>query len=422
MYRWIIIIASLAFSTCVQSKIEIGENIHVSHEWAKFPHAEVHLAVNPDKNDHMLAAAFAYKGNGGKDYPAVYISNDGGNTWKRIDIKSPNTGAADPWVIFQKNRIVYVHTSGMVHISEDQGKTWTSKRVITKESGNRLDFIKVVGKENDEEFYAVATNNLPTANGSSIDPVTVFKINKELQVEDSIHILPDSINYKNGIPVIARESLMIVPFYELLDRNRNLLDDYPIWLAHVDLKNFEIVELIKTPLSGGEISMTIDPTSERIHLINPTNVEEAFKLSYAYSDDLGRTWSEPKLIEDFERGSGSIILTASISVTNTSIVGIMWPDHRTDPSNEAYGMYFMYSKDGGKTFSKSYLISEISSPKTDKNMSTLIGDSNRPVGDRFWVGGDYYGLAPIVDNSFQAAWVDSRTGVAQVWTTRINIR
>jgi len=418
----IIVIAILAFCACTEPGIDIGDNVHVSSEWAEFPHAEVHLAVNPDDNDQMLAAAFAYKESGEKDYPAAYISNDGGNTWKRIDIKSPNTGAADPWVIFQKNRIVYMHTSGMVHISEDQGKTWTSKRVITKESGNRLDFIKVVGMENGEEFYAVATNNLPTDNGPSIDPVTVFKINKELQVEDSIHILPDSINYKNGIPVIARESLMIVPFYELLDRKRNLLDEFPIWLAHVDLKDFEIAELIKTPLSGGEISMTIDSVTNRIHLINPTKVGEAFKLSYAHSDDLGRTWSDPKLIEDFDRDPGSVILSASISVTIKGVVGILWPDHRTDPKNEEYGMYFMYSKDGGVTFSKSYLISEISSPKTEVNMSTLIDNSNRPVGDRFWVGGDYYGLAPVGESSFQAAWVDSRSGVAQIWTCRLDVR
>lgn len=420
MFRWAITFLFPLCCACKERGVEIGKNIHVSAEWADFPHAEVHLAVNPNNVQQMVVAAFAYKLSGDKDYPAAYLSNDGGSTWKRMDVESPTSGAADPWLLFQENKIVYMHTPGMAHVSKDNGETWNSNRVIARESGNSLDFIKVVGLQNAEEFYAIATNSLPTSNGPSIDPISVFKINKNLQVEDSVNILPDSINYKNGTPVIT-EDLIIVPFYELLDRNRNLLEKYPIWIAHLDIENLEIVTLVKTPLSGGEISMALDPISDRIHLVNPTKAGDTFKLAYAYSNDLGKTWCEPQLIEDFDRDPGSVILTASIAVSNTGVVGVLWPDHRTDKKNEEYGMYFTYSTDGGVTFSKSHLISEISNPRTKKNMSMLIGDSNRPVGDRFWVGGDYYGLVPTGGNSFQAAWVDSRTGVAQVWTCELDI-
>lgn len=47
--------------------------------------------------------------------------------------------------------------------------------------------------------------------------------------------------------------------------------------------------------------------------------------------------------------------------------------------------------------------------------------TSTPVAERFEAGGDYYGLAARPGGSFRAVWADSRTGVFQLWTDRLEV-
>ncbi len=409
-------------SACRPAVYTTSQNVHVSSQHAAVPHAEVYLAVDPDDANRMAAVAMRYPDRSGRDRPTVYLSSDGGKTWNYSDVGHTEMAAVDPWVTFLGGSLYYSHLPGIIHSSDDWGRSWSQINVLSDDSEHSLDFPKIVGSQDRASLYLVATNHVRVNEHLFLDPVTIFRVNVASGVVDDVSIRPERINYKNGTPLLTEGDTLIVPFYELLDRERSILADNRIWISLVDPDSLSVLQSFRTPHSGGEVDIVLNRAyRNRLHMVSFGRSGDGFKLQYAHSDDFGATWSNARFIEDFERAPGSFALTASVAVSSDGTLAVLWPDHRTDPTNRAYGMYISVSTDGGESFRPSHLISEISSPDTDVNSQTYIGTSGRSIADRFWVGGDYYGLVPVGQRSFQAAWVDSRTGVAQVWTTRIDV-
>jgi len=115
----------------------------------------------------------------------------------------------------------------------------------------------------------------------------------------------------------------------------------------------------------------------------------------------------------------------------------MWYDRRDQPDNLGYDIRFSASLDGGESFLPSVLVSPgggsslqmkewILWPPWQGNYSgTSGGRQHAAIGDGlYWWsnnGGDTAGLACDLDGIFHALWIDRRSGVQQVSTTRITV-
>src|SRR3712207_588288 len=113
--------------------------------------------------------------------------------------------------------------------------------------------------------------------------------------------------------------------------------------------------------------------------------------------------------------SGEVVFrrTPSVAVNKDGVVGLTWYERRKEAGGECQHLYFTASLDGGKSFLPQVRVSAAPScPDTPRN-----GQSAK----RWPGGGDYSGLAASADGAFHALWSDSRDGIYQLRTARVQV-
>jgi hypothetical protein len=85
------------------------------------------------------------------------------------------------------------------------------------------------------------------------------------------------------------------------------------------------------------------------------------------SSDLGNSWSQPTLLSDGPQGSNRYYFQPRISVSPNGRVDAIWYDTRNWIGNDInaveYDIYYAYSVDGAKSFSKNYRVTKSSKTK-----------------------------------------------------------
>lgn len=133
------------------------------------------------------------------------------------------------------------------------------------------------------------------------------------------------------------------------------------------------------------------------------------QVLFSASSDGGSTWSHALNITANETANGGGF-NPSIAVNRSGMVGVLWYDKRDHPNDLGWGVRFAASFDHGKTFLPSVRVSE-----KDATPGPRLAQEGRFSAN----GGDTSGLDTEPDGTFRAAWIDNRTGVPQIWTTRI---
>lgn len=142
---------------------------------------------------------------------------------------------------------------------------------------------------------------------------------------------------------------------------------------------------------------------------------------FAYrSTDIGETWSEPvRLSRDTEHG---LRRPPAVAVNAFGQVLVAWfqPQDGRDPA--CWRLMGTVSVDGGGRFSDPAPISDV--PACNDVEGTLVPRPGGPfnVAERWPNGGDYFGVAAQHDGSFLALWSDSRSGIFQLWMSRIAVQ
>jgi len=121
-----------------------------------------------------------------------------------------------------------------------------------------------------------------------------------------------------------------------------------------------------------------------------------------------------------------------LAVNRNGVLGVMWYDRRDHPDNLGYDIRFSVSIDGGESFLPSVLLSPGGGSALQMKEALLLGpfhpvpasDGRTPV--RFnWSyfdnGGDTAGLTCDLDGVFHPLWIDRRSGLQQMWTTRVTV-
>jgi hypothetical protein len=139
------------------------------------------------------------------------------------------------------------------------------------------------------------------------------------------------------------------------------------------------------------------------------------------SKDKGATWCKPALLseqpepQEGARDKSYHALLPSVAVNRAGIVGVSWYDTRDSREGKPIcNVRFRASLDGGATWLPSMRVTNVAS-------DFHLNDKNGGVEGKNWVG-HTAGLTADAAGEFHPLWVDNRTGVKQVFTTRIAVR
>jgi hypothetical protein len=161
------------------------------------------------------------------------------------------------------------------------------------------------------------------------------------------------------------------------------------------------------------------------------------EVRFARSTDKGKTWLPSLVISDnWARdpiGEAPDAFLPTLAVNRYGVLGVMWYDRRDHPDNLGYDIRFSASLDGGESFLPSVLVSTGGGSASQMKEALLEGPflSSVSAGGRvhagfnwsyFDSGGDTAGLACDADGVFHPLWIDRRSGLQQVSTTRITVK
>jgi hypothetical protein len=126
-----------------------------------------------------------------------------------------------------------------------------------------------------------------------------------------------------------------------------------------------------SPYTGGVGRIAWSPgggpegTVHIVSQVNPSAQQSAnniiasnFDVVHKMSTDGGATWSEPKTINDDDPKEQYAQVIPMISVAPNGRIDVAWWDTRSDPGLRGNDVYYAYSNDDGKTWSKNVRISD----------------------------------------------------------------
>jgi hypothetical protein len=136
------------------------------------------------------------------------------------------------------------------------------------------------------------------------------------------------------------------------------------------------------------------------------------RVVLSWSGDGGVTWSKPLAVhQDTSRVQRTI---PSVVVNHAGVVAVSWQDWRLASRPDCTDAYFAASLDGGVSFLPEVRVSD--------ETACFGTDANGAAARRWRLGGgDYRGMTAESDGAFWVIWPDSRTGLFQIWTARVEV-
>jgi hypothetical protein len=127
-----------------------------------------------------------------------------------------------------------------------------------------------------------------------------------------------------------------------------------------------------TPFTGGVGRIAWSPgggDQGTLHIVSQVNytataqnnyngISSAVDVAHKYSTDGGRTWTEPKILSDDDPKDMFVSVIPMISVAPNGRVDVAFWDTRSDPGIRGNDVYYTYSNDDGRTWSKNQRISD----------------------------------------------------------------
>lgn len=414
-------------------RVMVSQNILITRGDDEAPHVEPHLVANPEDPNNLIVAAMAVPGSGGRTNLRVYTSFDGGGSWnrQRLDVSEPP--GVDPWLAFGRDSTVYLVSIApeQVRRSTNGGRTWSLPTPLPRGDAGPYDYTKIVVDDTDGPFagrvYVWASQAARLESGERVWPVALLRSSDRGSTFSwPEHVLPNNFNNQNGGFVVLSDGRIVASFHEITARG-NFLRSPRLWVVRSSDggASFSNPFLVAEQFSGDSPRLAVDRSGgafeDRIYAAwSQYRPERGIYVSH--SEDGGGAWSVPVRVDDHgfseeaDPPHGPMI-----AVSQNGTVGLTWQDPRHDPDGKCFTLYFTASVDGGATFLSSERVStRISCPDAPRNR-VPIADSDVTVARRWKDGGDYHGLAPRLGGGFQVVSADSRVGIFQLWTSRIDV-
>lgn len=451
-----LLVAAAPISAMAQAII-VGPNIAVSKD-PHTPHAETTIAVNPLDSRNLVGASIAFSRSDGGTTCRVFVSHDGGNTWTDVRFEEDASyGGADPQVVFGPDGVVYflwiAHTTVLggsstmpLYRSADGGRTW--QRMARLGVGDHPMLVvdpaspRFAGRLYGSAMYGVRKPGLFwTGDGGRTMNGPVFIPNPEN------HFLLDDV------PVVLSDGTLFLP-YRLWDDDggtKSVTRTVTAFvLSHDGGQTFSPLRSITDhPLvqfsppkdhPGTFIAENPAPVFAVDRAVHVDRIYMAWsdirsgkpRVYTMHSDDQGESWSQPTTVSP-NVPSWSAQYLPMLAVARDGTVALAWQDTRGDSTGHSLDYFFTASRDGVRTFLPARRISSTSSrPFAGGNRRLVPNWVNHTEDGRLEVafnsayrrwpeGGDYMGMAVEGDGVFHPLWADSRTGVFQLMTARIQV-
>ena len=437
-----------------QATIQVEPNILVSRESA-LPKIQMMVVADPKNAKHLLGTAIA--ATPVEDVCTVYVSFDGGYSWKAIvppDL--PDTGSGDPQVVFDNHGTAYFSTLGLVpdetkrrhfavllYRSHDGGLSW--EKIADFGSGTGPDHDMAVVDDAGRLFISVVYRVAGQEN------VGIYRLDPgETSLHGPLRVATAAAGTMlfNWNPLVLSDGTLFVPF----EVTRGPVSKSPgreifAAVSHDGGATFSAPKRIGTqtlndnnPVNPyGNVTFAADAGNarfrDRLYMVwNESDGGPEYRLKFAYSTDAGEIWSAPRSV-DARTAQHANAFRPVVAVNPQGAVGVSWLDTRESPMGRTYRELITASVDGGETFQTPVAVSSawsslddpanyafhptIDSPRKADNGS--IEFSFDTTLGRAPDGGDFMGMAADALGIFHPFWIDTRSGTFQVWTSAVRV-
>lgn len=417
-------VASTATAVAVASGV--ATNVAVSD--APDSQNEPSIAVNPTNSRNWVAGANDYRS--GDAWTGVYVSRDGGRSWKgqllpgypggpTSILSGTYTVAGDPSVAFgPEGRAYYAGLAfnragfgsakdGTIFVarSDDGGNTWKETIVARGQGGLFHDHEQITvdrtSSAHSGSVYLSWTAFLGTQSPIVFSRSTDGGVTWSTPLEVSGSVTPGGF-FQDAEPAVGPDGTVYVVWDETF-QTTGAVTAMSIWIARSTDggATFSAPMLVANPVPevlhnapyrhGTYATVGVGP-SGRVFLAWADNRLGDADILMTTSDDQGATWSAPVRVNDDPLGRGTDQFFPWLSVTPSGRVDIGWYDKRVDPNNYLLD-FFVASTFDGKVITANRRASDVS--------------SDPAVWPAFI--GDYNGIAST-DMQIRPVWTDTRNG------------
>ncbi|GAB1431085.1 hypothetical protein MASR2M18_19190 [Ignavibacteria bacterium] len=419
---------------------------------------ESSIAINPLNSKNLIASAVDYRG---QSSTWVYVSDDGGKSWRNINLGKPFTGwtsSNDPSVAFADDGTGYLMYGGFgnrnlsnpengvfLARTNDGGKTWKAHIPVILHRGVQT------ADSNFEDKYYVHVDNSPqspyfgrvytpwkrvVARDSSTQIVATYSTDKgdtwsiPVQVSARLPRSSEDTTFGQSFPLIRTGPNGDVYCFWNFGPQRGIgfsksNDGGASWSTPRIIHKYNSIGTAKQIAEGvrhilkGAVRVESYPTiicdltngPRRGGLYMAWAADSVPNIYFSRSADGGNTWTTPKIIHETQKND-QFWPWIALDPTNGDIAA-MYLDSRDDENNIGVNCYVSYSSDGGDTW-RDFRASDAYS---DLRRNPFAG--NNFAGD--YSGCDFYG------GIIYPSWVDMRNTVTNIadndaYTAIVNLR
>ncbi len=443
-------------------RIVVGPNVLVSQD-GSIAHAEVHVAAHPTDAQRLVGMATTVRDAGSRVTLELYATDDGGFTWKgTVPSHLLEKGGGDPIVGFGAHGTAFgvaLGDRGMwVYRSDDGGFTWDNGVRAGNGDHERLGIDYSTGRYAGRMYLAAEAGDGRSANPDSmlravhlwrseddgrswIGPVVVAREPTHGIAVNALVVLSDGAValLLNKYPNPSRDTVTNAWGLQLaMSTDGGVTFSAPRPIGEQRFGGYAVFR--RKQRAGrvdwpGGFDAAVDTRGkrfrDRIYVAygEERTPDEGGRIVVRWSADRGASWSAPRDIVPPNAVSSSQFQPA-IAVNTDGAVGVMWFDTRG--VTDGWNLFFSASTDGGETWAPPTRIS--SAPTI-----AFTAANNRPVPlvvrqapsgisvamlsafSRWPHGGDYMGLTADAAGTFHPFWIDGRSGIFEVYTSRIQV-
>ncbi len=347
--------------------------------------AEPHLALNPERETHLLAGYQESRfSNGGARALGFAVSFDSGKTWQEGLVPrlthatgGPFERASDPWVAFGPGGRAYYCSllfnqsrpeNGIyVSVSEDGGRTWGSP-VAVHNAG--LDFddkqAMVVDTRTDSPFRGRVYVGWDTAQGNQRQLMRIsYSADNGLSYRPPVTIHDQGANI-GIIPMIGPGGVVHAIWTRFTRNVAELIasrstDGGDTWSEPVVIALLRTAGVADARTGGILPTAAIDPKHGDLYVAwqDSRFSPGVDQIVLSRSADGGQTWSEPQRVSDGPLNAPNF--TPALAVNPNGLVGVSYYSLRNDPERRfLVDEYFTFSRNRGQSFVRGQRVSAAS--------------------------------------------------------------
>jgi hypothetical protein len=457
---------------------KIEENKQVSLALPHIPHYGIVFDTNPANPKNLAAGGIIFPAEYAHPSIAIYVSFDGGSSWEIRSIlpEGIKKEGENPILAFDLDGTAYFsyletdrprreNSSYPVSLfrSEDGGRTWSN--ALKAEREYLFDYHYLLtdqsGSKNAHCLYLVGTEIAKKVHNDDNKKLSVYYSKDKGSTFKGPAKLIDGVGSFNG-RVLSDGTLVILYTRNLFSKQKGYhdgSDDELLVITSQDNGKSYSSPVVVTDIHKAKKSAVSDipsiaidnssgPFRDRIYATWLDARRGCYDVYLSWSSDKGKTWSTPVIINDnplpANPQEGPDHTCPAVAVNKEGVVGVLWYDRRDDgfskesifsglrrttesliEHDNRWQIYFSASLDGGESF------------LPNVKVSTALFSNNAPgnwvpmarrdklsfyLPQNIYPGAGKAGcFAASSDGQFRALWVDSRTGVSQIWTVPIEV-